>query len=311
LVVEHLTGGQLKAFVANTTELTPREMTFNVVEDREVVEVLRTFLNGHSAALSILAFPIAACLSVWLGSGLRRTRIAMLTLSLAIGTLVMASDSETAKLAIVVSLGVFALSLISSKSVLYVLAAGWCTACLAMPFLVLATFPNEFGWQRHLPLSAYDRAEIWRYTVNKTWHSPIVGVGAQQTRYVSVSPVEHDSRTALTKRPPPHDGFVPVPRIAVHAHNVFIQTWFELGVLGAVLLTFLGLNALRGAQTLTSGILHFALATFASTAVVAGTGYRMWQMWLISSVLLTALVLFALSGRNVKRVNQEARIAGS
>jgi hypothetical protein len=164
LAIEHATGGQLKAFVANTTELTPREMTFNVVENGQVVEVLRTFLNRHSAALCILIFRLQPVLRHGLGPGLRRTRLAVLLLLSTFALLVMISESETAKLACITSLSVFALSWISSRSAALVLGAGWCTACLAAPLLVMLVFPTKFGWQRHLPPTAYDRAEIWRYT---------------------------------------------------------------------------------------------------------------------------------------------------
>lgn len=298
LAIEHGTGGQLKAFVANTMELTPREMTFHVVENGQVVGVLRAFLNRHSAALCILMFPLGACLAAWLWPSLRRTRLAILLHISMCALLVMVSESETAKLAYIISLGVFAISWISSRGAAFVLGVSWCTACLAMPLLVMLAFPIEFGWQRSLPPTAYDRVEIWRYTVKQIPDAPIFGVGANQTRYIFASRSERDARMQLERRPKPHDGFHPVPRLSVHAHNFFIQTWFELGALGAMLLTALGLSVIRAGRDLPPEIVPFAFATFGGAATVAASGYGIWQMWLIAAMLTAGMILL-LASRSV------------
>jgi O-antigen ligase len=252
-----------------------------------VIGVVRTFLNRHSAALAILAIPIAACIARWLGPDHRRTKIVTVLFYLVVGLLIMISDSETAKLGYVVSLTVFVIAWFSLRSVRYLLAASWCVACLASPLLVMIAFPKEFGWQRHLPPSAYDRAEIWRYTTSKISLSPIIGIGANQTRYHADSRIEPDARAILARDARPHDGFVPVPRLSVHAHNIFIQTWFELGAIGAALLAVFGICVLQACSRLSDRVQPFGLGAFASAFLVASTGYGMWQIWLVASVMLS------------------------
>lgn len=288
LALEHATGGQLKALFINATGLSPSEMTFNVVKDGEVIEIARTFLNRHSAALSLLLYPAAACLTVWLGPQ-RKVPIAVLLGAAFI--VVIISDSETAKLAAVASLAVLMLSVFFQRMAAGLLMAGWSVAALAMPLLVGLVFSEPFGWQRHLPASAYDRAEIWRYTTDKTWQSPIIGVGANQTRYLSATPAAREDRIRRANAQKPHAGFVPVPRLSVHAHNMFVQTWFELGAIGAALLAIVGVTLIKACGRLAPRVVPFALAAFAGGAVVALTGYGMWQIWLVSAAMLAALLL--------------------
>jgi O-antigen ligase len=76
--------------------------------------------------------------------------------------------------------------------------------------------------------------------------------------------------------------------LSTHAHSVFLQTWFELGLVGATLLTLFGLALVQSIMALGAAVRPYALATFASTAVMAASSYGMWQYWYLAMFGLCA-----------------------
>ena len=73
-------------------------------------------------------------------------------------------------------------------------------------------------------------------------------------------------------------GFVP----AAHAHNIYLQTWYELGVCGAALLSIFGLGILLRIGQLPERTFAFGLATFASGAMLASSSSGLWQLWFLA-----------------------------
>ena len=89
--------------------------------------------------------------------------------------------------------------------------------------------------------------------------------------------------------------------LSTHSHSVYLQTWFELGLVGATLLTLLGLAILQAIRALAVPLQRYAYATFASAAIMAASSYGMWQIWFIAMFGLCA-ALFALGAElNSKR----------
>jgi O-antigen ligase len=87
--------------------------------------------------------------------------------------------------------------------------------------------------------------------------------------------------------------------LSQHAHNFFLQTWLELGAIGAVLLTVAGLQVIRRLSQLAHGIQPYAFATFASAAAMMSASYGIWQSWLLALLGLTP-ILFAVGARSLE-----------
>lgn len=84
--------------------------------------------------------------------------------------------------------------------------------------------------------------------------------------------------------------------LSIHSHSIYLQTWFELGLFGAVLLTLVGLSILSAIRSLAPRLQPYGYATFASAAAMAASSYGMWQAWFMASFgLCTAL--FALGAQ--------------
>jgi O-antigen ligase len=84
----------------------------------------------------------------------------------------------------------------------------------------------------------------------------------------------------------------PFPReTSVHAHNAYLQVWFEAGAVGAALLLGIGLLVIGALGRTPGRVQSLLLATFASHALIAAFGFSIWAPWLLSSFALA--VLFA------------------
>jgi len=70
--------------------------------------------------------------------------------------------------------------------------------------------------------------------------------------------------------------------LSTHAHNVYLQTWYELGLVGVTLLMLFGLSIVNAIKTLSLTVQPYAYATFTSAAVVAASSYGMWQIWFLA-----------------------------
>jgi O-antigen ligase len=78
--------------------------------------------------------------------------------------------------------------------------------------------------------------------------------------------------------------------LSIHSHCIYLQTWFELGAVGALLLTAFGLSVIAAIGRLAPRTQPYAYATFASSAAMAAVSYGMWQAWFITSFALTAVL---------------------
>jgi len=167
-------------------------------------------------------------------------------------------------------------------------AIGWVCACLAVLPAALLAYRLDLQNASWLQTSARHRIEIWNATAEKTLQAPIFGAGARST-YVE----------AQEQGPPPMGGWENRLRnsLSSHAHSIYLQTWYELGLVGAVLLTLFGLTFLSAIKSLSSAIQPHTYATFASVAVLAASSYGMWQIWFMA-LFGFCVVLFSL-GRSI------------
>jgi O-antigen ligase len=89
--------------------------------------------------------------------------------------------------------------------------------------------------------------------------------------------------------------------LSTHSHSIYLQTWFELGLIGATLLTLLGLAILQAIRALEVSLQRYAYATFASAAIMAASSYGMWQIWFIATFGLCAVLFVLGANLSLKR----------
>jgi O-antigen ligase len=242
------------------------------------------YLDRSVAAAVLLAPPLLAALRLWLPG--RVGAAAMALAAIAAGAAVVLSVSETAKLALLAGGIAFALAWRWPRGTLTGLAAVLVLGmALALP---LGRFPYAMGVQNQawLPVSARERVLIWHHTAATAAERPLLGIGVQSTRFQGDAP-----------RGVP--GEVTDRQLGWHAHNVYLQSWLELGAVGTLLLLAAGLAGIRGALALHPMLLPYAAALVAGVMAIAATGWGMWQPWLIGGAA-AASVLMAMLDRDAR-----------
>ncbi len=141
---------------------------------------------------------------------------------------------------------------------------------------------QEAPWLFH---SAKHRVVIWNRTVQRIGLKPWIGIGADATPAAKEFADEPDVKVA---------GF-PVST-GRHAHNAYLQVWYELGGVGALLLLAAGLAVLGLIATLPPVLVPWALAQAATTAIMAASSFSIWQVWFLASIGAGAAVLVIANG---------------
>jgi O-antigen ligase len=287
-LAEIITDQGIKVWIYNTLAISPSDLRparYFRWADGQLVSIHRDDLARNVAPITPFLWPAVLAMQ---GTLVRpaSTYGAVVLIALA-SVVVMLSPHETSKLAFVAGLVVFgcarAWPLFSGRLV----TVGWVGACLLILPAALIAYRLDLQDASWLQQSARHRIEIWNTTAEKTLQAPFFGVGAHST-YVQ----------AQERGPPAKGGWENRLRdsLSSHAHSVYLQTWYELGLVGATLLTLFGLAILSAIRALSGAIRPYAYATFASAATLAASSYGMWQIWYMALFGFSA-VLFSL-GRN-------------
>lgn len=290
LVSDQATSRFINNHIVQLFDLTRKKVQ---IENGEVTKMAEYILNRNVTSLVLLLVP-SLLFSTAIAVG--RTRLACVAALVAgAGVCVLLSQSGTSVLAFFAGALVLGLAALSLKATRRLLAATWVILTLfAVP---LGALPYDLGWQNWTwlpPESVAARFYIWKYTADKVAERPITGIGIRGTRSLHVDtvidPLTGREATAAL-------------RPGRHAHNVFLQTWLELGAIGAVLLLGVGVAGLLAMSAWPRPMQASAYGLFAVSVAVGISGFDMWQTWLLGalafawSAMMLAARLPALAGR--------------
>jgi O-antigen ligase len=161
------------------------------------------------------------------------------------------------------------------------LAALWCLGfVLILPSAFLA-YKADLHLATWVPKSARARMIIWEFTAERVLERPWHGIGAGSTPALRVPRGEAEQP----------EGFVYPRTTGAHAHNLFLQTWYELGLVGAILVAIAGALLVLRISLLPVEAQPFAAATFTVFLATVSTSWGMWQAWLVCGVGLMLLYL--------------------
>jgi hypothetical protein len=288
LLVEILTDQSIKLWLFRTIGLGPSDLKpviFFEWGGNRLLSISRDDLSRNMTSAVLFLWPtILAVRASWARSW--RAFGAVFVAALAT-IVVMMSWHESSKLALLVGLVVFAIANVSLRLVGRLAAIAWIGACLAMPPAALIADRLDLHHASWIQPTARHRIIIWNYTAEKMLTAPLLGVGANMT-YVLGPELEADM--------PEEPGGTLVETLSIHSHSIYLQTWFELGLIGAALLTLFGLSILGAIRSLAPQTQTYAYATFATAAAMASSSYGMWQLWFMASFALSA-VLFCIGAR--------------
>ncbi len=261
-------------------------------------EASKRLLNNGITVLALLTWP-AVCLTMRDG----RAAATILLAGLLIAAVYLA-EADVGVTAVAIGVGAALASGLLRRWVPALVPTLVALAIVAAPLLMISFSPL----QRHvddlpkLSGSAYHRLLIWDTASDLIRDRPLLGHGFDASRAlgarVDPSVVEVHRRGEMVYR-----GVA--PPIPLHPHNMALQIWLELGLVG--LLYFSGLIAALvisvWRMTTTPIARDLFLGMLASGTVVAFTAYGAWQNWWQSTLWICAMAMaFSLKRSPEKKI---------
>jgi O-antigen ligase len=254
-------------------EITPKKMK---IEHGKVIELSAFVLNRNVTSLVLLLIPSLLLTAALPTKTATRAAIAALVVVTAVITLL--SESGTSVMAFFIGALVLALATLSLKSARLLVLGAWIIAVLfAVP---LGSLPYKLGWENWTwlpPASVAARFYIWKYVADEVYERPLTGIGIRGSRDLHLK-IPSDAAD------PSHNAYALKGREARHPHNIYLQTWVELGAIGAVLLLCVGVAGLWVVSAWPPLFQGSAYALFAVASAVGLSGFDSWQTWMLGAV---------------------------
>lgn len=280
VTIELLTDGAITRFAMNSISLLkPERAKHMTIVNGRVTKMNVSEFNQHVAMLAFQLWP--GMLALRALPRPRRT-FPMVLFFAALAVPIALSEHDSSQVALVASLLVLSLAWSWPRSVSRGLAMMWCLGFVLVLPLDFLAFKAELHQAHWLPSSARARIIIWEFTAERVLERPWLGIGADSTPTVKAK-----SKT----QPEWPEGFVFRRTTGQHAHNLFLQVWYELGLAGAILAAIAGAAVALRIPLLPVAAQPYAAASFVVFAVVAAFAWGMWQIWLMCAVGLLPLYL--------------------
>lgn len=235
-------------------------------------------LNRSIAAVVFLAWPVLLIAHTVLPRAWRTAAVAVLAALTAACVLV--GQHGSSRLAFGAGVLMFALASWRALAARRLALTLWTVVSLLVVPLAAAAYRAELFRIDALPYSSAHRILIWGYTANDVLRRPFTGVGAASTRFIEQMEKPVIVRTAKFAFP---------VSVNVHAHNVYLQVWFELGAIGALLFWFAGLPVIGWISNASAAIRPALYAAWATAVAMASTSYSLTDPWFMASFCLLAV----------------------
>lgn len=285
LAAETLTGNGITRRALTTFPVLTGERGKGVrIEAGQVAEIAGFFMNRNVAGLALIAIPVLLGAWIWLPQPRRKPIVAAMLACLFL--VVFASDSETAKLALVAGAAIVALAHRWPTGTAVGLGA---TLAVGLLFTIsLARLPlllglHEASW---LPYSHRDRVLIWDANAEIARSHPVLGAGVEAGKFLQLEYLRQRDATKAGATPTPQTETrqVAARRPAWHAHNFYLQTRLELGLVGSIAALVFGLVMIAAAARLDARLVPWGLGLIAATMATAISGWGMWQPWFVAGL---------------------------
>ena len=227
-------------------------------------------INRPAALFALLIWPLAFELH-------RHSRAIALAVPPGYVVVMVFAPSQSALLGSIAGLAVLALSRLTRRGAYGLLAAGLIVGFVGMP--MLADGLHRAGWTEAdwLPRTAQHRVEIWDFAAERAMERPLFGHGLAASAAI-------DNRDAVSGFDRPDATVIPL-----HPHNLFLQVWLELGLVGVVLVAAAGLLILGALRALTPLGQRYGLALFGAALAMQYVSYGAWQAWWMAGIALAGL----------------------
>jgi hypothetical protein len=284
LLIEVVTDGAILRFTMNALPAIRPDDTKRVIIVHGEVRRLKLGALNQNVTLVMLHFWPGILMLMALARAQRRMLLITLFAVISAAAILL-SEHDSSQVALLGSALAFLVAWRRRQLAIGALAVIWCLAFAAILPLSFAAYNADLVRSGALPFSYKERILIWEYTAERALEHPWLGVGVRSTRqkdvaHVSQDPAQDQQTRSDLRRYTGH-----------HGHSLFVQTWYELGAVGAVLLAVAGALVALRTCSLPREAQPFGAATFASFATIAAFAWGAWQTWWMSAAALAAMFL--------------------
>ncbi|MEQ8822871.1 MAG: O-antigen ligase family protein [Filomicrobium sp.] len=264
-----------------------------VAADGTVLEITISNLNRRMSILIWLFWPVML-LAAYDPNRLRKF---FGFAAVGFGTVVILffGTHQSSQVAIAGGLIAFLLALLLSRHLFIKgLIVVWAAVVLLAVPIALGAFNaglHKADWLFH---SARHRVVIWGTAADEAMRSPVVGIGADATRKAMRMATDREKQEGHRR-----DLGEFQSGYANHAHNAYLQVWYELGVIGALLFLAMGVATLNAISRLKSELQPITIAMFVTTSIMIAFSYSIWQTWFTAAFgMATALLAIGIRKRS-------------
>lgn len=281
LLVELLTDGVLTRGAMNfVAALKPETAKHMSIENGKVMRLNLSEFNQNAAIVMLGFWPGVLILSALDAIPRRIALTALFAAALAVP--IALSEHDSSQVALVLSAIVFALASVWRTGIIRTLAVIWCLCfALVIPLDRLA-YQQGLHLVSWLPNSARARIIIWQYTAEHVLEHPWIGIGVNSTPAVKAKMQGPEDRP---------EGFVFKRTTGQHAHDVFLQSWYEIGAIGVLLAALAGALVALRIGSLPWIAQPYGAACFMVVLAIAAFAWSMWQTWFMCAIGLVPILL--------------------
>jgi len=252
-------------------------------------------IKWNMAPLNYLLWPSLLILSVQPIPAAVRATVGIALVG-AIGLTIHLSDHKTSFVALCFAVGAFLVAQRFPNAVSRILQAFWITGFVVIIPLAVWAYDHQLHLENRTSPTLAARIILWNFTAQRVGERPILGVGAAASKRIDNLRVE----VSPAVQPP---GFHYALRTGPHAHNVFLQSWYELGLIGTAIYLMAGLLLLEYLRRLPSGPQPFVLATATTIYVTCTASFGLFEVWFMATFAICCLCLLL-------AVNEHQRVRG-
>lgn len=235
------------------------------------INVLPQFLSQHMGTLSYLFWP--TLMAIYLTFG-RLKLVTMFAFSALTAYAAWSLDNQTAIVSLCLGAVFFVLAWRLPRVAASLAAIAWISATLAIvPLTYVVHDVLQLQLDPRIPASGQARFPIWHEVASRVGDNFYFGHGVASLQALVLS----------------GNGFLGEH---AHAHNVFLQTWYESGLLGSLLLLGCGLVLVEKLYRYPNGLVCYYLACMATVSVsLVTTAWELWVPWHLGLLTLMGLII--------------------
>jgi len=276
LLLELVTHLSIMRWALNSIDLLQRNAKHMQIVHGEVTKIKSSVLDRNVATITFNLWP---ALLVLTNIDSRHRFILAIMGFILTAAAILISEHDSSQVALLLSPLIFFSALFWPRLTVQGLATTWCLAFVLVLPAVLAAYKAELHQASWLPSSARHRVIIWEYTAERVPDHLWGGIGVASTPTLK-------PKRDIQEKP---SGFRFARSTGEHAHDLFLQTWYELGVLGVFLIAFAGAAVALAFYSLPIQAIAFVAATFFVCIAIEAFAWSIWQTWLMCAVGLLAV----------------------